>query len=322
MASARPLVLAVLVISACDRPTPVDVQPEPPASVSASEPVPSAAPAPEASTVPGGAVKARPAPSSDPDPLAWPEGYTPPEVWETRTVLLDGAAETWSLRWRKPPRFNGCSPWGWCGCSGVEWGLMGELDLVRERPGAPVERLDLGKLRRGGAQIPGFVTTRLDDSEYDRRGRLVRPGKTLADMVQRPHAEVLKLRDYDHDGWAAELVFQIDYWACGQHPSVLIGVSKANPHLHVFGPTEAPDQPLVMTYLSSWDQILAARGKTVEVAQHICGDHGGGGNYATLRFDPGGLHVVEEGDWLCDFQKTPARRISRIVPDAGAVTTP
>jgi hypothetical protein len=126
----------------------------------------------------------------------------------------------------------------------------------------------------------------------------------------------MRLHDYDHDGWATEFVFQVGYWACGQNPSVLVGVSKANPHLHVLGTAEAPSQGLVMTYLSSWDQILAARGRTVEVAQHVCGDHGGGGHYTTLRFGPGGLHVVDDADWQCDFDHLPPRRTVRIPPEA------
>jgi hypothetical protein len=312
MPSARPLAFAVLALAACGRPKPVDVQPEPPPASS----VPDALPAPEASSEPASAVRAPTPVPSEPAPFPWPEGYAPPEVWETRQVTVDGAVETWSLRWREPPRFNGCSPWSYCGCEGVEWGLQGDLELVRERSGAPVERLDLAKLREGGAQIPGFLRTSLDEDKYDRVGRLVRPGKRLSDAVRRPHVQVLNLRDYDHDGWATEFVFQVGYWACGQNPSVLVGVSRANPHLHVLGTAEAPERWLVMTYLSSWDQILAARGKTVEVAQHVCGDHGGGGHYTTLRFDPSGLRVVDDADWQCDFDHLPPRRTVRIPPEA------
>jgi hypothetical protein len=310
MSSARSLIFAALVLAACGRAKPVDVQPEPPSAPSAAD----ALPEPEATSTPGSAVPA-PTPASDePDPFPWPASYVPPEVWEAHKVVVDGAAETWSLRWRRPPRFNGCSPWSWCGCDGVAWGLQGDLELVRERPGAPVERLDLGALREGGAQIPGFVQTPLDEEKTDRAGVVVRPGAQLADVVKRPHAQAMRLHDYDHDGWATEFVFQVGYWACGQNPSVLVGVSRANPHLHVFGTAEAPARWLVMTYLSSWDSILSARGRTVEVAQHVCGDHGGGGHYTTLRFDPGGLHVVDDADWQCDFDHETPRRTIRIPP--------
>jgi hypothetical protein len=264
-----------------------------------------------------------------PEALRWPPGYVPPEIWETREVLLDGVKETWSLRWKRPPRFNGCPLEPSCACFGVEWGLVGALELVRERPGAPVERLDLGALREGGAQIPGFLASPLDSEERDDHGNLVRPGATLAQMVKRPRQRVMDLHDYDHDGWAAELVFQVGYWACGQNPSVLVGVSKANPHLHVFGTAEHPVRPLVMTYESAWSTILRARGKTVEVPLQECGDHGGGGHYLTLRFDPAaGFRVVDDAAWDCDLEQSPPRRTVRIPPerrgpsaDAGAGTS-
>jgi hypothetical protein len=72
----------------------------------------------------------------------------------------------------------------------------------------------------------------------------------------------------------------------------------------------------VMTYVSAWDTIRAARGETVEVSLHLCGDHGGGGRYMTLRFDAAaGLHVVDEADWGCDFARTPPRRTVRLSPE-------
>jgi len=69
--------------------------------------------------------------------LPWPAGYTPPLVWQTKKVDVDGVAEAWSLRFRKPPERNECFPYLGCACQGVEWGVVGDLELVRERPGAP-----------------------------------------------------------------------------------------------------------------------------------------------------------------------------------------
>src|SRR4051794_29754386 len=104
MPSARAALLTVLALAACGRARPVDIQPEPSTSSPAPEAPPSAAPDPEPESSPATAVTPKASPSSEPDPFAWPEGYTPPEVWERRTVVVDGVAETWSLRWRKPPR--------------------------------------------------------------------------------------------------------------------------------------------------------------------------------------------------------------------------
>jgi hypothetical protein len=289
----RAPLLAALALTACDA-TP-RIQPEPAPSSTATE-----TPAPT-----GSAARAVPSPPAPgPDELAWPEGYTPPEIWETHAVVVDGETETWTLRWRKPPRFNGCNPWSSCACSGLAWGLAGELDLVRERPGAPVERLDLAALRYGKAQIPGFVEMP-GDSKVD-------GGVPLSEVVKRPQAEAMVLSDYDHDGRATELVFQDEYVMCGNNVSVLVGISRAEPRLHVFHTVEKPDEALRMNYLSSWEVLRKAQGKTVDLPLIACNDHGGAGaSYLRLRIDPAaGLHFVEKGDLDCrsnPFKTTPRR---------------
>jgi hypothetical protein len=335
-----PLTLAAceLTVVMCERETSRAGAPEPPeAALTSPPPASTGARAP---VLAGEAPKPDTAPSATAGAHPWPESYRPPEVWETRNVVLAGTTETWSLVWRKPPRFNGCDPGydpgyyascldntfsalknkcSFCACNGLEWGLVGELDLVRERPGAPVERLDLaavpGAVPGEGAQIPGFARSPLDDAILDEEHQVVRPGQTIADAVKRPKVEVMQLRDYDHDGWAAEFVFQVGYWACGLTPSVLVGVSRTNPHLHVFGSVASRDSALTMEYVWVWDRILAARGKTVEVTFHECGDHGGGGSYMTLAFVPGGLAVVDAADWECDFPGDPHKRTRRIPPE-------
>jgi hypothetical protein len=269
------VLLASSALAAC-RPAP-RIEPEPaPASAVTTAPAPSTS---AASAVPS-------APVPEPDPHPWPAGYTPPEVWETHPVLVDGVTETWSLRWQKPPRFNGCDPWANCACAGLEWGLKGALELVRDRPGAPVERLDLGALRYGYAQIPGF-----EERPGDRK-----TAATLEEVVKRPRVQAMALGDYDHDGRATEFVFQTEYLACGNNLSVLVGISRAEPRLHVFHTVEKPDEPLVMNYLSSWEKLRKARGKIVDLPLISCNDHGGAGaSYLTFRIDPAaGLHFVEQ----------------------------
>ena len=169
------LCFTAFALASCDR-TASTIAPER-ASPSLTTPSSAAPPAPAPDRAPASAVNTRATAALDdvPEALRWPPGYVPPEIWETREVLLDGVKETWSLRWKRPPRFNGCPLEPSCACFGVEWGLAGALELVRERPGAPVERLDLGALREGGAQIPGFLASPLDREERDDHGNLVRP---------------------------------------------------------------------------------------------------------------------------------------------------
>lgn len=142
--------------------------------------------------------------------------------------------------------------------------------------------------------IPGFPTAKADEPVDDKSGNVVREGATLAEVVKRPQVEVMKLRDYDHDGLAAEFIFPVGYVACGQSPSVLVGISRDKMHLHELGVT--------MTYRWEWDRILAARGKSIDVELHVCGDHGGGGDYAILTFDPvHGMHLRNDPRWECSW---------------------
>jgi len=321
---ARALLVAVLALSACgtDRHAAVEARPVPSVSVpvtASSEPAPGldAASTPPATPV-ASAAAPPPAPEDDDsNHLPWPDGYVPPEIWEKRVVAVDGASETWSLRWRKPPHFNACTPGMGCPCDGIEWGVQGDLELVREQPGAPVERLSLADLREGGAQIRGFVS-----SPLDRVPEFSSSFKSLESVVKRRRAQLLQLRDYDHDGWATEFVFYVGYVVCGTNPSVLVGVSKANPHLHAFGTVQDPDQPLEMNYRSTWDRILAARGKTIEVPQRACGDHGLDGYYVTLGFEPAGFRVLDAGEWDCDWKHDRSRRTVRLPPNPPAPPPP
>jgi hypothetical protein len=324
----------LLAVASCRRGAPV-VLAEPVEAEGAAAPLPAPTPT-EVESIPT-VSPPEPLPTSEPSPLPvedwpaefrWPEGYTPPEIWEQKRVVIDGVAETWTLRWKDTPMFNGCDSGMGCACMGLEWGLVGDLELVRERPGAPTERLDLAEVRLGrgvhrpgplgalvseepahSAQIAGFVRTRADDGAYDRAGHELRPRETrMTEIVKRRHVEIMKLRDYDHDGLAAEFVFSVGYLACGQNPSVLVGVSRDDMHLHVFDPT--------MVYRWEWDRILAARGRSIDVEYHVCGDHGGGGDYATVVFDPvHGMHSVEDSKWECVFdEKTgPQKKMRRRV---------
>src|SRR5262249_7994471 len=147
--------LAVIAVAACSREGstavgagPLGAGPHAPAT----SPLPrgtapaSIFPAPDAPTQDAGVVATDDAGAEGPGAFGFPGGYVVPAVWETRAVVVDGVPETWSLVWRKPPTSNSCTTSLMCPCQGVAWGLRGELDLVRDRPGQPVERLDLAAI--------------------------------------------------------------------------------------------------------------------------------------------------------------------------------
>ncbi len=280
------------------------------ASVARDAPPPSAAPTASAT-----APAPEPAAPEDDGTLPWPPGYVPPRIWERRSVVVDGVNEQWFLRWREAPRFNGCTPdVGYCACFGMEWGLAGELELVRARPGEPEEVLDLAAISDGPANIPGFRALPDDAPDYDVPEGQRRAAATLTQAVKRPRVRVMDLADYDHDGRATEFVFTIGYLACGQQPNVLVGISRAVPTLHVFGTAEDPAAWIVMTYRDTWGEIRRAKASPKEVALQECGDHGGNGSYLGLAWDSAGFHVVDQSEWDCDFTQTPPRRRVRLPP--------
>ena len=93
------------------------------------------------------------------------------------TLSLDGVDESWRLEWVRPP-FPACrgADAESCMCTGFAPGERGDLDLVRQRPGAADERMSLSPL--------------FDDHE----------------TMLATTARVMTLGDYDHDGRASELV--------------------------------------------------------------------------------------------------------------------
>jgi hypothetical protein len=261
--------------------------------------------------------------SAQPNEWAWPPDYHPPEVWESKDVVVDGVKERWSLKWRDTPTFLGCAPAIGCYCDGVPWGIGGALMLVRDRPGNEAETLDISAAihdeaelwrQDGTVLIQGFKEPRGFDFEHgfdDVDG----PAGILKRVVGWDHADVMQLRDYDHDGESTEFVLKIGYLACGQDPSVVVGVSKGEPHLHVFHKSSTPKVPLVMTYMWSWEAMADTRAASLTIAQHECGDHGGAGDYMRVRFGPRGSISLSPDDFECDHVDSttrPMRRLKRL----------
>jgi hypothetical protein len=196
-------------------------------------------------------------------------------VRERQRVMVGTQAEEWRLEWISPPE-PACDPsgdeWYTCPCNGFAFGEQGELDLVRHIAGKPDERLHLSPLfelgydGEGSARLPKWPVL---EGDFDRMGS---PG--FSKMVQsRPIVRIMKLADYDHDGRSTEFLLQIGAGPCGHRQTVLVGISRANPKLHVFGTVAHPDSPLVLESSEAWKQFLRSKGTTT-VVSWPCGDHG------------------------------------------------
>jgi hypothetical protein len=197
-----------------------------------------------------------------------PAGDDPLLVRERATLTLDGVSETWRLVWARPP-FPTCrgAEARTCPCAGFAPGERGDLDLVRERPGAPVDRLQLSPL--------------FEDHET------ILAARADADAG----AHVLAFADYDHDGKASEMVFQVGAGPCGHTAWALLGVSSANPKLHAFVSAEDPKTPLVLEQRRDWE-TLRTKG-SLERVQVACGDHGADESTSVSVTAAGGvLHAV------------------------------
>lgn len=208
-------------------------------------------------------------------------------------MRVGGVDETWRLEWRTPPAAV-CAPeaeeWSTCPCAGFEFGEAGELDLVRERPGATVERLALAPLFADGeTPVPGAVLRRWPVKKGDAEAS-GKPG-FAASVKARPPAPILELADYDRDGEATEFVLQVSAGPCGHRPSLLVGLDRRSRTLHAFSTVEEPGKPLVLERPSDWEKVRAATGRVV-LDQYACGDHGTEEEETvTVWADAKGLHA-------------------------------
>jgi hypothetical protein len=90
-------------------------------------------------------------------------------------------------------------------------------------------------------------------------------------LAKRPTEQVMHFADYDHDRQATEFYLQTDAHS-GHMWGVVMGISKMNPRLHVFGTAFHPDQPLHLQQ-EEWEALRDATGP-IEVLDWQCGDHG------------------------------------------------
>ena len=204
-------------------------------------------------------------------------------VREQKTVMVDGKPEIWRLQWdSRPSPICGAEAADvslTCPCSGFAYAEQAPLSLVRIRSDGKVERLELGSLFQEGPVVGSgggrAVLQRwapIEADQPDNDWQHVGDEDFAARVAQRPLVDVMQFSDFDHDGQATEFLFQVATLPCGKHQMVLVGISKTNPHLHIFSSQEKPNEPLI---LGSWEwQALHDNPGPIDVIDWHCGDHG------------------------------------------------
>ncbi len=204
---------------------------------------------------------------------------------EERTVTVDGVEETWRLEWRRPP-LPSCmgDDWYTCPCNGEEFGEKGSLDLVRARPGEGEERLSLDALfEERDATLPRW--------QVDERERKSLKVPTQPELQKRALVKVMNVADYDHDGRATEFPLQVGSTPCGHQASVLVGIDRKNPKLHVFLASTTTKDDWMVLRPTEWDKVKEKVPQ--EFVELACGDHGSDEeNSVRVTADDAGLHLT------------------------------
>jgi len=197
--------------------------------------------------------------------------YPAPSIREEQTVMVHGVPETWRLQWREKPKPY-CEPSDaslTCPCTGFAFGEGGDLFLLRLRDGKEIERLHLTPLftEEGQAVLQRWHPDNKRDFKLAERADFTRI------VARRPVVKLMHFADYDHDGYATEFYLQTEALPCGKSMGVVIGVSKNNPKLHVFGTASKPTKPLYLQK-EEWEALRDATKPGIEVVDWLCGDHG------------------------------------------------
>jgi hypothetical protein len=199
--------------------------------------------------------------------------YPTARVREEQQIIVDGLIETWQLRWTSAPKpLCGADDSGGattCPCRGFAYGEAGDLFLLRLRDGVEIDRLRLTPFFtdwRGKAVLQRWPVHEKDDFtafENDRFPAVVR---------KRAMVQLMHFGDYDHDGRSLEFYLQTEALPCGKSAGIVVGLSQANPRLHVFGTASNPRKPLSMQK-REWEALRDAAGP-VDVLDWACADHG------------------------------------------------
>jgi hypothetical protein len=200
-------------------------------------------------------------------------------IREERTVKVDGKIEQWRLQWRAAPQLE-CPPAKdtsfSCMCETFAYGESGELDLIRLRDGAEVERLPLGPfydvLDSGKAMLQRWPVKNGDSKNA--RAHTNDEAWQTSESVQiqkRPVVQIMKLADYNHDGNATEFYLPTTSLPCGKSAGVVVGV-QSDKRFTALGTIFNPDSPVVLKSWQ-WDAVLKSS-KPVTVMDWKCGDQG------------------------------------------------
>lgn len=202
--------------------------------------------------------------------------YPSPLIREQQTLIVNGVAETWELKWKRAPKPS-CGPAQpfaedslTCPCMGFAYGETGDLDLVRVRNGAEFDRLHLTPFFQAGSWRPLATLQRWEPDEKD--FGVWNEKNFVARVSKRPVVRLIEFADYDHDGSATEFYLQTGSEPCGKRSGFVVGVSARNPRLHVLGIAPNPIKPLYLLK-REWDALREANGP-FEVLDWECLDHG------------------------------------------------
>ncbi|HEY0564505.1 MAG TPA: hypothetical protein VGC88_02920 [Terriglobales bacterium] len=205
--------------------------------------------------------------------------YPSPLVREEQKVTVNGTPETWRLQWSASPGPE-CEPSDvslTCPCMGFAYGEAGDLYLVQLRNGAETERLHLTELfseAPSASDHPQALVQRWAP-DYKKDFRLGQRDNFPMLVAKRNTVQLMRFGDYDHDGSATEFYLQTDTAPCGKSIGVVIGVTKRNPKLHVFGFASHPEKRMYLDK-REWDALNQASSGPVRVTVLGCGDHGSG----------------------------------------------
>jgi hypothetical protein len=196
--------------------------------------------------------------------------YPTARVREEQQIIVDGLIETWQLKWALAPKpLCGVDDiGGTCPCMGFAYGEAGDLFLLRLRNGVEIDRLRLTPFFtawRGKAVLQRWPFYDKDLKGYQRADFAIAVSK-------RAPVQVMHFGDYDHDGRSLEFYLQTEALPCGKSAGIVVGLSQANPRLHVFGTASNPRKPLSMQK-REWEALRDASGP-VDVLDWACGDHG------------------------------------------------
>lgn len=206
-------------------------------------------------------------------------GDSKPVIREERKIIINGVEELWQLEWAHTPN-SACGPedpeWNTCPCSGFAFGESGELTLVRKRQGQKDERLSLTPFFSDEYDSPASSSTskavlprwEVHEKDYDDSGK----PDFVASVHSRPLMPIMNFNDYDHNGNSTEFMLQVGTLPCGKLMSIVVGISRANPHLHAFSSVKQPKKPLTLQ-AHQWEALRKAKGP-IKVTDWQCGDHG------------------------------------------------